>query len=166
MITRLKARQFFKAAVCFFVVFGILILSISVLSDKASAAQDVDLSVTLEPSLQVTIPSSSVVLNLTPENGNSVFASNDLTVTVATNNPTGYSLSVSSDSTNLTNTTADAEGTYATIPTLDTLAGGYDESTFTVNRWGYKLTGNNYFPFETNIALNNNTNPTKADIHT
>ena len=164
MITRLRARQSFKAATCFFVVFGLL--SISVLSNKASAAQDVDLSVTLEPSLQVTIPSSSVVLNLTPENGNSVFASNDLTVTVATNNPTGYSLSVSSDSTNLTNTTADAEGTYATIPTLDTLAGGYDESTFTVNRWGYKLTGNNYFPFETNIALNSNTDPTNGDTTT
>ena len=166
MITRLKARQSFKATVCFFVVFGLLILFISILSNKASAAQDVDLSVTLEPSLQVTIPSSSVVLNLTPENGNSVFASNDLTVTVATNNPTGYSLSVSSDSTNLTNTTADAEGTYATIPTLDTLAGGYDESAFTVNRWGYKLTGNNYFPFETNIALNSNTNPTNGDTTT
>ena len=166
MITRLRARQSFKAATCFFVVFGLLILSISILSNKASAAQDVDLSVTLEPSLQVTIPSSSVVLNLAPENGNSVFASNDLTVTVATNNPTGYSLSVSSDSTNLTNTTADAEGTYATIPTLDTLAGGYDESTFTVNRWGYKLTGNNYFPFETNIALNSNTDPTNGDTTT
>ena len=164
MVTRLRARQSFKATVCFFVVFGLL--SISVLSNKASAAQDVDLSVTLEPSLQVTIPSNSVVLNLTPENGNSVFASNDLTVTVATNNPTGYSLSVSSDSTNLTNTTADAEGTYATIPTLDTLAGGYDESTFTVNRWGYKLTGNNYFPFETNIALNSNTDPTNGDTTT
>lgn len=96
-------------------------------------------------SLELDVPSSPVVLNLNPTFSGSSFGSVDLTAIVGTNNPSGYHLSVDFSDTALAHI-GEVSGTTPTINTLETLAGGYTEDAFTVNRWGHKITGNNYFP--------------------
>jgi len=108
-------------------------------------AETVDYSVTIEPSLTLTIPTSSIVLNLDPSS--KTFDSKNLNVTVGTNNKTGYKLTLSTpnDNTDLErDTSGDTTAISATIPTLD--AGTYTESTFTANKWGYKINTNTAIP--------------------
>ena len=71
----------------------------------------------------------TLTLNLNPFV--SAFGSTDLAVTVGTNNPTGYTLTMSpSDD---TTTSLTRTGGTETIPTLADLSGGYTEQTFTTN---------------------------------
>lgn len=83
----------------------------------------------------------------------------DLAVSVATNNKTGYQLTMSTTSTSLINT---ADNTL-TIPTLDALSGGYTTSTFQTNKWGYSKDSGNYFPFPASELLLQNTTATNGD---
>ena len=123
------------------VVAGIL----SVFSASSTFADNVDYSVNVAPSLKLTIPDSSLILNLNPPS--KTFDSKDLTVTVGTNNATGYKLTLSTpnDNTDLErDTSSDTTAISAIIPTLDT--GTYTESTFTANKWGYKINTNTAIP--------------------
>ena len=114
------------------------------------ADESVDFSITIQnASLQITVPSSAN-LDLTPTSANSDFDSTTLTVGVGTNNMTGYTLTMSVPSTDISRIGA-ASGE-PVIGTLETLEGGYTENTFTANKWGYKITGDNYFPVATTIA--------------
>ena len=125
-------------------------------STNSVFAETVDYNVNIEPSLVVTIPSNTVELNINPVT--TQFNSADLSVTVGTNNATGYTLTMSSDSTELSKA-----GSTDTIPTLETLAGGYPEADFTVNHWGYKLsTATNYLPFATSNELDVTDAPTNS----
>ena len=83
----------------------------------------------------------------------------DLAVSVATNNKTGYQLTMSTTSTSLINT---ADNTL-TIPTLDALSGGYTTATFQTNKWGYSKDSGNYFPFPASELLLQNTTATNGD---
>ena len=133
---------------------------ISLGSINSVYAETVDYNVNIEPSLVVTIPSNTVELNINPVT--TQFNSADLSVTVGTNNATGYTLTMSSDSTELSKT-----GSVDTIPTLETLAGGYPEADFTVNHWGYKLsTATNYLPFATSNELDVTNAPTNSKTST
>ena len=98
-----------------------------------------------DTSLELDVPASPTVLTLNPTASGANFGYVDLTATVGTNNPAGYQLSVTFSDTSLSRTVA-VDGTTPTISTLDTLAGGYPVADFTVNRWGHKITGDNYFP--------------------
>ena len=129
---------------------------ISLGSANSVYAETVDYNVNIEPSLVVTIPSNTVELNINPVT--TQFNSANLSVTVGTNNATGYTLTMSSDSTDLSKA-----GSVDTIPTLETLAGGYPEADFTVNHWGYKLsTATNYLPFAASNELDVTNVPTNS----
>ena len=139
-----------------FVVFISLLLCGALITYNNVFAETVDYNVNIEPSLVVTIPSNTVELNINPVT--TQFNSADLSVTVGTNNATGYTLTMSSDSTELSKA-----GSADTIPTLETLAGGYPEADFTVNHWGYKLsTATNYLPFATSNELDVTNAPTNS----
>ena len=115
------------------------------LGSSLAFAENVDYSVNVAPSLKLTIPDSSLILNLNPPS--KTFDSKDLTVTVGTNNATGYKLTLSTpnDNTDLErDTSGDTTAISATIPTLNT--GTYTESTFTANKWGYKINTNTAIP--------------------
>ena len=131
---------------------GFLALPLSHLFVPSVYADNLDFTVNITPSLTVTIPESTVSLN-----------SQDLSITVGTNNPTGYTLSMTSTSTDLTRTIPFSDGSFATLSTLDTLSGGYTEDTFTTNRWGYKLGNNNYQPFALTNTINSSSSPVNAD---
>ena len=59
---------------------------------------------------------------------------------------------MSSDSTSLIKTNDNTK----TIPTLPDLAGGYTESTFEDNKWGYKINTGNYIPFVSGATIAEN----------
>ena len=114
----------------------------------ATASENINTDVSIEPSLTVTIPSTPLVLNLDPSSVTS--GSNNLTITVGTNNATGYKTIMTSQSgdTNLTETT----DTTLTIPTL--ASGSYSSpSDFPANHWGYKKDSGSYIPFATNTTI-------------
>ena len=121
-------------------VVGIFGAATSVYADSTLVTVNVS-----DTSLELDVPASPTILTLNPTASGANFGSIDLTATVGTNNPTGYQLSVTFSNTALSRTVA-VDGTTPTISTLDTLAGGYPVADFTVNRWGHKITGDNYFP--------------------
>jgi hypothetical protein len=152
-----KVRNYKPYIICGGFMFFISLLLCGALTTYNNVfAETIDYNVNIEPSLVVTIPSNTVELNINPVT--TQFNSADLSVTVGTNNATGYTLTMSSDSTELSKA-----GSTDTIPTLETLAGGYPETDFTVNHWGYKLsTATNYLPFATSNELDVTDAPTNS----
>ena len=117
-------------------------------SNSATASENITTDVSIEPSLTVTIPSTPLVLNLDPSSTDS--GSNNLTITVGTNNATGYKTIITSQSgdTDLVETTDNT----LTIPTL--ASGSYSSpSDFPANHWGYKKDSGSYIPFATNTTI-------------
>ena len=103
--------------------------------------------------LELTIPSTPAVIDLNPTMTGASFGSTSIDIKVATNNITGYTLTMTP-----TNDTYDTslirteligdEEDYREIETLeltDPISTGYTEQTFTTNAWGYKITGDNYY---------------------
>ncbi|MBQ8156259.1 hypothetical protein IJ101_00520 [Candidatus Saccharibacteria bacterium] len=132
------------------------IIAFGTIGSRAVHAESLDYNVSIQPSLAVTIPSNTVSLNLNPFT--TPFNTASLPVTVSTNNPTGFSLTMSSTDTNLT-----LRSGSETIPTLATNTDGYSESDFTTNAWGYKLsTATNYSPFALSNQLLVTDAPTNA----
>ncbi len=83
-------------------------------------------------SLQLTVPgSANIVLN---PGASSAFGTSEIGFSVATNNPTGYVVTISVPQTEMLHSTVAA----ANIPTLDSVT---TEANFPLNKWGYKTTG-------------------------
>ncbi|MBQ6149579.1 hypothetical protein IJI86_01225 [Candidatus Saccharibacteria bacterium] len=127
-----------------YILYIVAILSIFLMFSGDSAfAEDVDYNVTIAPALTLTTTTNSLVLNLDPSS--KTFESKTLTVSAGTNNKTGYTLTLSTpnDNTDLDRNSS-ADSITATIPTL--ASGTYTESTFTADRWGYKINSNTSLP--------------------
>ena len=129
---------------------GAFVLFSGVFVSSAFADNNVDFSITIrDAALQLTVPPTAN-LDLTPTSTNADFKSTNLTVSVGTNNATGYTLTMSVPSTDISRIGA-ASGD-PVIGTLGNQTGGYSQNDFTVNKWGYKITGNNYFPITTTLS--------------
>ena len=108
--------------------------------------------------LELTVPASPAVIDLNPTITGASFGSTNVTVKVATNNITGYQLTMtptnSQTNTSLIRTElVGSESTYREIETLDLtdpVSTGYPEADFTANKWGYKITGDNYYGIDPN----------------
>ena len=161
LFTMLKPSHLVFSSLFSIVILGLLTIT-TITSISPASASPVDFSVSVAPSLNVTIPTNIISLNLNPINN--AFSTSDLTVSVGTNNPSGYTLTMTSSSTDLTRT----EKVGDTYPVISTLTSETTESNFTTNRWGYRFNDNtantNYQPFTTNIlvkeydkAVNNDT---------
>ena len=124
------------------------------------SAESLPTTVSIKPSLSINIPSNTVNLVLDPSMND--FGSSSTTITVATNNPNGYKLYLSSSTTNLTNIN---DNTY-TIPTL---ASSTSEANFPANYWGYKLnsdTTTNYLPYQSDTLVSESTTATNGTSST
>ncbi len=130
-------------------------------SSVHAASSTIDLSATIAPSINVTIPTNLVSLNVNPIN--SALATSTIPVTVGTNNEYGYSLIMSSSTTDLTRTEALTNNTIPTISTLEDKAGGYTVNDFTINRWGYNINSSNYNSYTSGVELSSTTTKTNAD---
>ena len=128
--------------------------SSAVYGDEGSVDNSSNFSVTVEElnALELRLSASDLVLDLNPTSDAPVFGSSDLSVTVFTTNTTGYYLTMTPTTTNLTRTEA-LNGNY---PTIATLASAVAPSTFsstsdttTANKWGYKVNTTNLSTIDT-----------------
>jgi len=107
------------------------------------------------------------VLDLNPNTKTS--DSKDITVTVGTNNITGYKLNMSTtgDITSLTRDSS-VDGKTASIPTLgDSDTTGTTAADLTDNRWGYKLNNTgNFIPYVSGVQIMEKNTATNADTST
>ncbi len=128
-------------------------------------ASGMDISLSVDSVISISVPSSANI-TLTPNSTGAVFNSASINAVIGTNNPNGYAASMSLASTTITRNGAGAGETG--IETLAANTSGYSESDFTVNKWGYKLTGDNYYPLSTTIAPTTweTYGPTKNKTHT
>ena len=123
-------------------------------------ATTMDANVNIRPSMTLSVSTNDINLNLNP--ATKPFDTKDLTITIGTNNPTGYKLYLTSDSTNLVNT-KDSSKTIETLPS-STPASGYDQASFPANYWGYRKSNGssssgNYLPFSSNLLVSSSTGP-------
>ena len=140
---------------------GVLFMVLTALFINAPAHAEINkYEAHIADSLQVMIPSSLIDVAVDP--ASRPFDSDDFSITVSTNNATGYYMTMSSSSTNLEKT----EDASKTIPTLDALEGGYTADTFTTNRWGYKKGSDNYQPFVSGTRIAGTDGTANADTTT
>lgn len=155
----------------------VLALFVAFNESFAHADSQVDFSLNVsETVIEIRLsPQGAVSLDLAPVDDGVSFASKDITVTVGTNNSTGYSLSMATggNTTVLTRTEFLADG--VTKPTISAIpAGGFTENTFkssdsTVNKWGFMVTKSDttttdYLPFAgSSIALWSSNGPANGE---
>ena len=167
-----------------YIIYTIATLSLGLFLSQNTYAESITYSVTIDPSLSISVPTDTVTLNLSPLGGRT-FATENLNVTVSTNNGNGYKLTLSTASgsggttgTNLVNT-VDSTKTMETLPiVIGTTSGSsittYTEDTFPVNKWGYKISARNnttisnakYLPYISGTTLALNDSPTTDDTTT
>ncbi len=125
---------------------------------ESSAVFTVDVA---NATLELTVPANPAVINLSPTMTGTAFGTADLNIHVSTNNMTGYTLSMtpqSSDNNNphslIRTELIGSEETYRRIDTLgqtDPVSTGYTEDSFVANKWGYRILANsNYFGIDEN----------------
>lgn len=128
-------------------------------------AENVNYSVTITPSLNITIPTNTVTLDLSA-NSNPA-DTQGINVTVITNNPTGYKLTMTSQSgaTDLVrNSTAD--GKADSIPTL-TAEAGTTPASLETNTWGYRKNNTgNFIPYVSGAIVKETNAYTASDTTT
>ncbi len=131
---------------------------------NTSGSANIEYSANILPSLNVTIPVSTVSLTLNPVNAS--LATSNVPITVGTNNDYGYTLILSSTN-NITALTRTEELPDHTIPTIDTLTtteDGYTAEEFTVNRWGYSINNGNYNGYTSGVMLGSSNTRVNADV--
>ena len=131
---------------------AIVSIMTAITGDSTHAANNasVGYNVIVTPAISMTVSSQQVSLFLNPASYRP-FDSQDLTISVTSNNKPGYELFMSATSTDLTNTDDNTEK-INTLP--DNGSTGYTESTFVEDKWGYKIGSANYFPFVSNTMIN------------
>ena len=114
------------------VVLSILALSPSPIESVSAEASTIKTNVTVQPVLGLTMGSNNYVVDVTPTETGS-FSSHTATVSVTTNNETGYSIYLATQ--NGQSTLTNAEGTAEIAP----VSGTVTSTNFTANTWGYNL---------------------------
>ena len=130
MVSRVKV---FLGAMVFFAVTGVFA--------NDTFANNVDMTVQLEPSTSITISSASVNLTINPT-ASGTFDSDSLTVDFYSNSPAGVRFGMTTESTTLVSDTYSfATESYPTIPTLSQ---NVTVDTFEMNKWGvtFEIQGN------------------------
>lgn len=173
-MSKVIQRNLKKKLYIIYSIISIVVLPVLLLS-SASADTTVTYEVQVEPSLNISFSSDNVSLDLNPLN--KTFDTQDLLVTVSTNNPNGYKLYVNTDNdtTNLINT--DYSDAY-----IETLGSTVTESAFDTNKWGFRITGDpedssitgdtsitsttSFFPFASGSLISSSSTATNASSAT
>ena len=138
---------------------GLFVLQSSALTfaeTTGSATFSVDIADTI---LELSVPSNPAVINLNPTMTGTAFGTANVTISAATNNQTGYTITMTPDSyysdvalvrTELVGDEEDYRRIEALEPTTPAST-GYTEETFTSNTWGYRILNNtNYYGIDEN----------------
>ena len=111
-------------AICFVAVFC---------SANSAHAANITAKAAIKPSLSLTIPSNTIVMNLDP--ANHAFDEKSLTISVGTNNSSGYQLMINTAG-NTTNLVNNKDAT----KTISTLSSATSSADFPANYWGIRKT--------------------------
>ena len=167
-------RNLKKKLYIIYSIISIVVLPVLLLS-SAFADTTVTYEVQVEPTLNISVSSDNVSLDLNPLN--KTFDTQDLLVTVSTNNSNGYKLYVNTDNdtTSLINT--DYSDAY-----IETLGSTVTESAFDANKWGFRITGDpedssitgdtsitsttSFFPFASGSLISSSSTATNASSAT
>lgn len=117
----------------------------------AADSAESEFSVSITPSATIVIPSSPVNLIVEPTAAG-VFANGSFNVTAYTNNPDGYTVTMTTNNTSLTsNTVSISTGDPYTISTL---SANTTQANFEINKWGISLnSGSTYIPMTASSTL-------------
>ena len=139
-------------------------------SAHAVNPQTVDYSVTIKPTLNISVSSNPIVINLDPSIKQ--FDKANLNIGVGTNNQYGYKLYVNTDN-NTTNLVKSDDNTI-TMPTLSSTT---TEANFPVSKWGYRInndvggdssvidtTSTNYYQFTPGTLVSSSTTATNEKV--
>ncbi len=133
-----------------------LFVAFSGVSVFAEESASVDFSIDASDAvLQLSVPNSANI-PLSPVSSSGDFGSTTLEINVGTNNETGYTLTMSpesSDENHITSLISSNDFRIDTLSPTDPASTGYTQSSFTANRWGYRLSNSsNYYPVPTELA--------------
>ena len=103
-------------------------------------ADTMDYQVYVKPSLNLTLSSNNLTLNLNP--ADHAFDHINLDTTVATNNPNGYKLYLNTTTGSGSDNGTELVNTINSSYTIPTLLSSITESSFPANYWGYRLNPN------------------------
>ncbi len=126
-------------------------------TDGIAHAETATYQTEVNPSINVTIPVDLIEVVVDPSN--QPFDSAPFSISVSTNNATGYYMTMNSNSTSLLKTNNNT----ITIPTLSDNEDGYTDETFETNKWGYKIGTGNYIPFVSGARIAGADEPTNSD---
>lgn len=138
------------------VVPAILLVGLYINTNVFADSNDVDFSITVNPSLTLALSSNAVNFSITPT-VSGAYNSANFTVTSATNNVYGYTLVMGTSNVNLTsNTINPTTGTNSIIPTLTETQDGISAATFeastdssVLNHYGVAIGVNNFNAMKT-----------------
>ena len=131
---------------------AILLAGLYINTNVFADSNDVDFSITVNPSLTLALSSNTVNFSITPT-AQGAFNSANFTVTSATNNAYGYTLVMGTSNVNLTsNAINPVTSEFPTIPTLTETQDGISAATFeastdssVLNHYGVAIGANNNF---------------------
>ena len=158
----------YTVALLILLVLPYIIHTLSASAGTSTTTVDLQVNIANVPALTITVPSNPLVINLTPNFVGGTFGSTDpMSVTVATSNRTGYTLSMTSTTTSLNRVEASVDGIGGAIESLPAKEGGYTESEFVsdtslANKWGYSLDSGNYLPLSSQAIISSSTTPTNG----
>lgn len=139
------------------VVPAVILAGLYINTNVFADSNDVDFSITVNPSLTLALSSNTINFSITPT-AQGAYNSANFTVTSATNNVYGYTLVMGTSNVDLTsNTVNPTTGTNPTIPTLTETQDGISAATFeastdssVLNHYGVAIgTGNNFNAMKT-----------------
>ena len=136
-------------------------------------AESTDFSITVEPSASITLSSNSVNLEITPTR-QGVYRSGSLTVSAATNSPSGYNLVMTTTEPDLVSDTLNAAtNAFPHIATIAESENGISAADFEastddniLNHWGIAIDSGNFNAMKTSKTIKTTAAAASADVTT
>ena len=133
-------------------------------------AESTEFSITVEPSVSLTLSDASVNMQITPTRAGT-FDSSSFTAYASTNNTTGYTLSLAATNSSLTSNTLNASSNdFPTIPSIAETQDGISAEAFAattdaniLNHWGLAIDSGNFKDVKTTATAIKTTNTTATN---
>ena len=142
-------RVIIKTVAVIVATLGVLNLIDAIYASSYVNAENLTMSATINPSSTFSLSSTTVSLDITPS-ASGTFSSASTTATIYTNTSNNCYISMYAPTTSLTSASTDTP--------IATLSSAVAESSFTNDRWGYRIgTSGNYSPIpssSTNVITN------------
>lgn len=146
-----------------FGVMSVILFAFFIIGQEKTFADEINTNVVLAESAAISVDSNAI-LNIQSSNAGT-FGQTSFNVTAATNSPAGYTLTMTTDSTDLTSSTD-------TIPALGFIEGGrtaaeFEENAGDLNKWGVSIDDtDSYNPIALSADIKVTDEPSASDVTT